>query len=63
MDIQQKLTAFALVATTWAMWILAGLTAGGVAVAVQRAIGLIQTSVRPSVRGRTRETRILFPVQ
>jgi hypothetical protein len=46
MDIQHKLTAFAMVAATWAAWILAGLSAGGVAVAVQRAIDLIRTSVR-----------------
>ena len=45
MDIQHKLTAFAMIAATWTAWILAGLSAGGVAVAVQRAIDLVRTSV------------------
>lgn len=45
MEIQHKLTAFAMVAATWAAWILAGLAAGGVAVALERAIYLLRTSV------------------
>lgn len=52
MDIQHRLTAFAMVAATSIAWILAGLSVGGVAVALQRAIGLL----RP-------EPPILFPVQ
>jgi hypothetical protein len=59
MDIQHKLTAFAMVAATWAAWILAGLSAGGVAVALQRAIDLIRTSVRV----RNGKTPILIAAQ
>jgi hypothetical protein len=52
MNIQHRLTAFAMVAATSVAWILAGLSAGGVAVALQRAIGLYRT-----------DTPILFPAQ
>jgi biopolymer transport protein ExbB len=44
MDIQQKLTAFAMMGATWVMWLLVALSVGGVAVAIERAIYLITTS-------------------
>jgi len=44
MDIQQKLTGFAMMGATWIMWLLVGLSVGGVAVALERAIYLIRTS-------------------
>ena len=48
MDIQQKLTGFAMMGATWIMWLLVGLSVGGVAVAIERAIYLIVT--RENVR-------------
>jgi biopolymer transport protein ExbB len=48
MDIQQKLTGFAMMGATWIMWLLVGLSVGGVAVALERAIYLIVT--RENVR-------------
>jgi len=44
MDIQQKLTGFAMMGATWIMWLLVGLSVGGIAVALERAIYLIRTS-------------------
>lgn len=44
MDIQQKLTGFAMMGATWITWVLAGLSVGGIAVALERAIYLIRTS-------------------
>jgi len=44
MDIQHKLTAFAMMGATWIMWVLVGLSIGGIAVALERAIYLISTS-------------------
>ncbi len=44
MDIQQKLTAFAMMGATWIMWLLVALSVGGVVVALERAIYLIRTS-------------------
>jgi biopolymer transport protein ExbB len=44
MDIQQKLTGFAMMGATWIMWVLVALSVGGVAVALERAIYLIRTS-------------------
>jgi len=44
MDIQQKLTGFAMMGATWIMWLLVGLSVGGVAVALERTIYLIRTS-------------------
>jgi biopolymer transport protein ExbB len=44
MDIQQKLTNFAMMGATWVMWLLIGLSVGGLAVALERAIYLIRTS-------------------
>src|SRR5215831_17157400 len=44
MDIQAKLTGFAMMGATWVMWVLVGLSIGGVAVALERAIYLIRTS-------------------
>jgi len=40
MDLRQRLTAFAILATTWLSWVLAGLAVGGVVVALARAIEL-----------------------
>ena len=48
MDIQQKLTGFAMMGATWIMWLLVALSVGGVAVALERAIYLIFT--RENVR-------------
>ncbi|HVZ75505.1 MAG TPA: MotA/TolQ/ExbB proton channel family protein [Polyangia bacterium] len=44
MDIQQKLTGFAMMGATWIMWLLVALSVGGVAVALERAVYLIRTS-------------------
>jgi len=44
MDIQQRLTGFAMMGATWIMWVLVGLSIGGIAVALERAIYLIRTS-------------------
>ena len=44
MDIQAKLTGFAMLGATWVMWVLVGLSIGGVAIALDRAIYLIRTS-------------------
>jgi len=44
MDIQAKLTGFAMMGATWVMWVLVGLSIGGLAVALDRAIYLIRTS-------------------
>ena len=44
MDIQAKLTAFAMLGATWVMWVLIGLSIGGLAVAFDRAIYLLRTS-------------------
>jgi len=48
MDIQQKLTGFAMMGATWIMWLLVGLSVGGVTVALERAIYLVVT--RENVR-------------
>ena len=44
MDIQTKLTAFAMLGATWVMWVLVGLSVGGLAVAIDRAVYLLRTS-------------------
>jgi hypothetical protein len=44
MDFQQKLTGFAMVGVTWVTWLLIGLSVGGLAVALDRAIYLLRTS-------------------
>ena len=44
MDIQAKLTGFAMLGATWVMWVLVGLSIGGVAIALDRALYLIRTS-------------------
>jgi biopolymer transport protein ExbB/TolQ len=44
MDIQAKLTGFAMLGATWVMWVLVGLSVGGLAVALDRAIYLLRTS-------------------
>jgi biopolymer transport protein ExbB len=44
MDIQQKLTAFAMMGATWIMWLLVALSVGGVAVALERLVYLVLTS-------------------
>jgi biopolymer transport protein ExbB len=48
MDIQQKLTGFAMMGATWIMWLLVALSVGGVAVALERLVYLIVT--RENVR-------------
>ena len=44
MDIQAKLTGFAMMGATWVMWVLVGLSVGGLAVALDRALYLLRTS-------------------
>ena len=44
MDIQAKLTSFAMMGATWIMWLLVGLSVGGLAVALERAVYLFRTS-------------------
>ena len=44
MDLQEKLTGFAMLGATWVMWLLIGLSVGGLAVALERAIYLLRTS-------------------
>jgi biopolymer transport protein ExbB/TolQ len=44
MDIQAKLTGFAMLGATWVMWVLVGLSVGGLVVALDRTIYLIRTS-------------------
>lgn len=44
MDIQQRLTGFAMMGATWIMWLLVALSVGGVAVALERAVYLIRTN-------------------
>ena len=44
MNIQDKLTGFAMLGATWVMWVLVGLSVGGLAVALERAIYLLRTS-------------------
>lgn len=44
MNIQDKLTGFAMLGATWVMWVLVGLSIGGLAVALDRAIYLLRTS-------------------
>ena len=44
MDIQQKLTGFAMMGATWIMWLLVALSVGGIAVALERAVYLLRTS-------------------
>ena len=44
MDIQSKLTGFAMMGATWVMWLLVGLSVGGLAVALDRAVYLLRTS-------------------
>lgn len=43
MDIQQRLTAFALLGATWVMWLLVGLSVLGVAIMLERAYFLAVT--------------------
>ncbi len=44
MSLPQRLTAFAMTSGLAIMWVLAGLSAGGVALALGRAIGLFHTN-------------------
>jgi biopolymer transport protein ExbB/TolQ len=44
MNLQDKLTGFAMLGATWVMWVLVGLSVGGLAVALERAIYLLRTS-------------------
>jgi hypothetical protein len=44
MDIQAKLTGFAMLGATSVTWVLVGLSVGGLAVALDRAVTLIRTS-------------------
>jgi biopolymer transport protein ExbB len=44
MDIQAKLTGFAMLGATWVMWVLVALSVGGLAIALDRAVYLIRTS-------------------
>ncbi len=44
MSLLQKLTAFATTSAIAIMWVLAGFSAGGAALALGRAIGLVRTN-------------------
>lgn len=44
MNIQAKLTEFAMLGATWVMWVLVGLSIGGLAVALDRLLYLLRTS-------------------
>ncbi|HSZ83902.1 MAG TPA: MotA/TolQ/ExbB proton channel family protein [Polyangia bacterium] len=44
MNLQDKLTGFAMLGATWVMWVLVGLSVGGLAVALERAVYLLRTS-------------------
>jgi len=44
MTLQDKLTGFAMMGASWVMWLLVGLSVGGLAVALDRAIYLLRTS-------------------
>ena len=44
MNLQDKLTGFAMMGAGWVMWLLVGLSVGGLAVALDRAIYLLRTS-------------------
>jgi biopolymer transport protein ExbB/TolQ len=44
MDIQEKLTGFAMMGATWVMWLLVALSVAGLAIALERAIYLLRTS-------------------
>ena len=48
MDIQQKLTSFAMMGATWVMWLLIGLSVLGLAIAIERA--LVVFSTRDDIR-------------
>ena len=48
MDIQSKLTSFAMMGATWVMWLLIGLSVGGLAVALERALYFVRS--RDNVR-------------
>ena len=43
MDIQAKLTGFAMMGATWVMWLLVALSVGGLAIALERAVYLLRT--------------------
>jgi len=58
MDIQAKLTAFAMLGATWVMWVLIGLSIGGLAVAFDRAIYLLRT--RDNVHRLKKEILLLL---
>ena len=70
MEIQQKLTDFFIVQSTWIVGLVIGLSAGGLAMAIERAVALIastelarklQARVRRFIRARIlmRANRIL----
>jgi biopolymer transport protein ExbB len=44
MNIQDKLTGFAMLGATWVMWVLVGLSIGGLAVALDRLVYLVRSS-------------------
>ena len=46
MDLQQRLTDFVIVQSTWIVGLLVGLSIGGVAMALERAIDLISRTER-----------------
>jgi len=68
MDLQQRLTGFAMMAATWGAWVLVGLSVGGVAVALQRLIYLIGTSdkarrLKARILGLLRPGDLYLPVR
>ncbi|HET6147654.1 MAG TPA: hypothetical protein VFH68_08985 [Polyangia bacterium] len=68
MDLQHRLTGFAVLSATWIAWVLVGLSMGGVAVALQRVIYLISTSrnmgkLKAQIRGLLRPGDLYLPVR
>lgn len=65
MDIQARLTSFAMVGATWVMWLLVALSIGGIAVALERAVYLLRTSdnikkLRGEILGLLRRGNVLL---
>jgi hypothetical protein len=59
MNIRQRLPGFAVMAATWIVWPLIGLSVGGPAVALERVISLIRHS--DDIRGL--RTQVLASIQ
>ena len=60
MDIQAKITAFASLGATWVMWLLIGLSVGGLAIVIERALYLLLR--RDNIRKLKNEVLALLQV-